>query len=207
MTPPKSTAPPPDLTLLFQVLDRQARAAFLLDRFTGILKQNETARHGLSRESDLLVTTDRPATRLEFSNTVVQRDFVAALHAVTNAKEDTRQGPRDLRLRGEPHPLFGELYPMPFTGSASEPRPPAVLIFTRLDILDPHLERKLRLLYQLTSREAAVASKLAGALGEADIARDLNISGNTLRSHRKAIYAKLGITSRAAFSALVARLM
>ena len=59
----------------------------------------------------------------------------------------------------------------------------------------------------LTSREAAVASKLAGALGEADIARDLNISGNTLRSHRKAIYAKLGITSRAAFSALVARLM
>jgi len=48
----------------------------------------------------------------------------------------------------------------------------------------------------LSERELDVLRLLAGDLGGPDIARALSVSLNTLRTHTKNIYAKLGVTSR-----------
>lgn len=48
----------------------------------------------------------------------------------------------------------------------------------------------------LSERELDVLRLLGGDLGGPDIARHLSVSLNTLRTHTKSIYAKLGVTSR-----------
>src|SRR6266516_871099 len=48
----------------------------------------------------------------------------------------------------------------------------------------------------LSERELDVLRLLGGDLGGPDIARQLSVSLNTLRTHTKNIYAKLGVTSR-----------
>jgi LuxR family maltose regulon positive regulatory protein len=50
----------------------------------------------------------------------------------------------------------------------------------------------------LSARELDVLRLLDSALSGADIARELSISLNTMRSHTKAIFTKLGVTSRPA---------
>jgi len=48
----------------------------------------------------------------------------------------------------------------------------------------------------LSTRELAVLRLLASDLNGPDIARELMVSLNTVRSHTKSIYAKLGVNSR-----------
>ena len=50
----------------------------------------------------------------------------------------------------------------------------------------------------LSERELDVLRLLASDLDGPDIARELTVSLNTLRTHTKRIYAKLGVTSRRA---------
>jgi LuxR family maltose regulon positive regulatory protein len=50
----------------------------------------------------------------------------------------------------------------------------------------------------LSERELDVLRLLGSDLGGPDIARELSVSLNTLRTHTKSIYAKLGVTSRRA---------
>jgi LuxR family maltose regulon positive regulatory protein len=50
----------------------------------------------------------------------------------------------------------------------------------------------------LSERELDVLRLLGGDLGGPDIARQLSVSLNTVRTHTKNIYAKLGVTSRRA---------
>jgi LuxR family maltose regulon positive regulatory protein len=50
----------------------------------------------------------------------------------------------------------------------------------------------------LSERELDVLRLLQGDLDGPDIARELSVSLNTLRTHTKNIYAKLGVTSRRA---------
>jgi LuxR family transcriptional regulator, maltose regulon positive regulatory protein len=55
-----------------------------------------------------------------------------------------------------------------------------------------------QLVEPLSERELDVLRLLGGDLDGPDIARKLSVSLNTLRSHTKNIYAKLGVTSRRA---------
>lgn len=57
--------------------------------------------------------------------------------------------------------------------------------------------------YGLTNRETEVAEAIARGLSMANIAEKLFISENTVRTHAKHIYAKLGIHSRQELSALL----
>jgi LuxR family maltose regulon positive regulatory protein len=60
----------------------------------------------------------------------------------------------------------------------------------------PHATRPQGLVDPLSERELDVLRLLGTDLGGPDIARELFISLNTLRTHTKNIYAKLGVTSR-----------
>ena len=48
----------------------------------------------------------------------------------------------------------------------------------------------------LTGREQAVLSLLRKSMSVSEIARELYLSGNTVKTHRRAIYRKLGVTTR-----------
>ena len=50
----------------------------------------------------------------------------------------------------------------------------------------------------LSERELDVLRLLGTDLGGPEIARELSVSLNTMRTHTKSIYAKLGVTSRRA---------
>ena len=55
-----------------------------------------------------------------------------------------------------------------------------------------------RLVQPLSARELEVLRLLGSDLDGPDIARELTVSLNTLRTHTKSIYAKLGVNSRRA---------
>jgi LuxR family maltose regulon positive regulatory protein len=55
-----------------------------------------------------------------------------------------------------------------------------------------------RLVETLSERELDVLRLLAGDLSGPDIARELFVSLNTLRTHTKSVYAKLGVNNRRA---------
>jgi LuxR family transcriptional regulator, maltose regulon positive regulatory protein len=48
----------------------------------------------------------------------------------------------------------------------------------------------------LTEREQAVLSLLRKSMSVSEIARELYLSGNTVKTHRRAIYRKLGVRTR-----------
>jgi LuxR family maltose regulon positive regulatory protein len=49
---------------------------------------------------------------------------------------------------------------------------------------------------ELSDREIAVLRMLAGSLSEREIARELYLSRNTVHTHTRSIYHKLGVSSR-----------
>ena len=51
-------------------------------------------------------------------------------------------------------------------------------------------------LQPLTEREQAVLSLLRKSLSVREIARELYVSGNTVKTHKRAIYRKLGVSTR-----------
>lgn len=195
------------IAILFRVLDTQARAAFLLDRLARIAAQNDFALQ-LRRTAPLFMPQDRASERLEFVNPLAQRGFAGALATML----DPTGGPKralELTLANAARPLLAELHPMGLmpAGTNAGKQPGAVLILTPLDRVPAALENRLRLVFSLTERETAVAASLASPRTETEIAERLNISANTLRTHRKTIYAKLGVASRAEFATLMARLV
>ena len=48
----------------------------------------------------------------------------------------------------------------------------------------------------LTGREQAVLSLLRKSMSVSEIAQELYLSGNTVKTHRRAIYRKLGVSTR-----------
>ncbi|WP_029059009.1 helix-turn-helix transcriptional regulator [Stappia stellulata] len=194
------------IAVLFRVLDTQARAAFVLDRMARVTAQNDFARQ-LRETKNLFTPCDRTGDRLEFVNPIAQRAFSGALFAVLDPTGGTKQA-LDMTLATATRPLLAELHPVALPSAT--PCPPAtcaILILTHLDMVPAALGARLRMVFSLTQRETAVAASLASPRTETEIAEGLNISANTLRTHRKTIYAKLGVASRAEFAALMARLV
>ena len=76
----------------------------------------------------------------------------------------------------------------PRTGTAAACSPPA----------RGSRRRSRSLVDPLSDRELDVLRLLGSDLDGPDIARELSVSLNTMRTHTKSIYAKLGVTSRRA---------
>jgi DNA-binding CsgD family transcriptional regulator len=65
--------------------------------------------------------------------------------------------------------------------------------------LDPQFARRAQPASRaepLTDRELAVLRLLRGPLRLGEIARQMDLSGNTVKTHTRAIYRKLGVSSR-----------
>ncbi|MCA1299007.1 helix-turn-helix transcriptional regulator [Stappia indica] len=203
-----AAAPHQRYAVLFDVLDRQARAAILLDAEAAVRAVNETARGFLRQAANLFVECERPPERLEFAHPLTQRTFLDALEKVRQPEPPASIAQCEFHvprsLNGD-RPMFGELL------SCQPPATPGgtdvLLILTRLDGPLPNLERRLHSAFNLTRRESTVAALLTQPLTEAELAATQGISVNTLRTHRKNIYAKLEVASRNELSLLLARLV
>jgi DNA-binding CsgD family transcriptional regulator/PAS domain-containing protein len=64
----------------------------------------------------------------------------------------------------------------------------------------------LALLFDLTPVESAIAARLAAGVSPAEICRERGISANTLKTHRRRLYDKMGVNSQAELAHLVAGL-
>jgi ATP/maltotriose-dependent transcriptional regulator MalT len=80
-------------------------------------------------------------------------------------------------------------------GATIDSCPDAGTLRHRLDALEPPEPGK-RGEADLSRRELVVLKMLKGPLSERDIGRELYLSHNTVHSHTKAIYRKLGVSSR-----------
>jgi LuxR family maltose regulon positive regulatory protein len=66
----------------------------------------------------------------------------------------------------------------------------------RLDRLMAGQSRTASLADPLTEREVAVLRLLRGTLSLREIGRELHLSQNTIKTHARAIYRKLGVSTR-----------
>jgi LuxR family maltose regulon positive regulatory protein len=71
-------------------------------------------------------------------------------------------------------------------------------LLSALTLTDAAMPEQNRLVDPLSERELDVLRLLASDLDGPDIARELVVSVNTMRTHTKNIYAKLGVNSRRA---------
>jgi DNA-binding CsgD family transcriptional regulator len=201
------------LALALGLLERQGRAAFVIGPQAQILAANATATK-MTRASAGFPVTDEPAgRRLEFAHPQAQQAFASAWRQLHSGTAEPVAFVISAGC-GPSHPVYAELQRVPEGGSEGEreARQSLLLVLTLLDPALPdariaELREKLRLAFRLTAREASVAAELAmPARAEEDVAARLGISANTLRTHRKVVYAKLGITSRAGLATLAGRL-
>ena len=77
-----------------------------------------------------------------------------------------------------------------------------------VQIVDPHASPdaqadRLRAMVGLTAAEARVAALIAGGLGNASVARALDISTNTVKTHLIRCYDKTGVRTQAALARLL----
>ncbi len=202
------------LALLLALLERQGRAAFIIGQQARILAANAIARK-LTRVSGGLPTTSGPdGQRLEFVHPQAQQAFAVAWRQLHGSAPEPVAFVIPAGC-GPACPVYAELQRVPGRSGDGEQAATQAALLLVLTLLDPGLpdtritalREKLRLAFRLTAREASVAAELAmPARAEEEVAARLGISINTLRTHRKVVYAKLGVTSRAGLATLAGRL-
>jgi DNA-binding CsgD family transcriptional regulator len=79
----------------------------------------------------------------------------------------------------------------------------AVLLFRESSNEQAELNARLARRFELTRQESIIAGQLLGGVETREIAGNLGIAYETVRSHAKRIYAKAGVKGRAGLSGLV----
>lgn len=199
MTIADSSPPGPAGTaVLFNLLDRIGRGAILIDGNAGFVSANGRAEQFLSDELEVRLRDNR----LELVNGAAQRALLAGLAELRGS------------LNGESAPVQFDLLP-PASGARPihaemvtvERTGFVLLMLTDLNETLITSVNHLAKVFNLTEREALIARLMASPLSETDIAASLGISLNTLRTHRKNIYAKIGVANRVELTILHLRLV
>jgi DNA-binding CsgD family transcriptional regulator len=161
------------------VLDLLREAVFVLARDARPLGMNRAAR-ALLREGDGLVLSPRGvAASTPVAATALRRGIERTAFGETLRMQVPRLAHGPLSLRVEPHPQG--------PGGAA-----AAVVFAADGESRTLRTHVLIARYALTPTEASVTRRLAAGVGLEQIARELDISLNTVRGHLKQIFAKTG---------------
>ncbi len=158
--------------LASHLLDAFSVATFVVDAGTRILVQNRSANHLLSRSNWL----ERRDERLALRHTVPT--LATMLKLGSSSGEMRRIAPP--AKQGEPELLVRRL-----SGSGLW----LILAHEAVPAL-PWLQRR----FGLTPAETTLASALSNGTPQADVAVQLGVSVNTVKSQAKALYAKVGVS-------------
>jgi DNA-binding CsgD family transcriptional regulator len=147
------------------------------------------ARDGIAIESGRLRASDpREDARLQrlLAEALRATEAIGASGGCTSVTRSP--GRRPLGLRVVPLPAAGRRLGVPSA---------AALVFVGESERGPHLEPEaLRGLYGLTPAEARIASRLGTGIALSRIARELGVSLETVRTHRKHLFRKTGVRSQ-----------
>lgn len=191
-------------SLLFGFLDRLNRAAFLLAPAATVLGVNESGSRLLADERPVR----KRSGRLEFIDPVVQRTFTDMLPLVLGDGVPAGAA-HEFAIRAESEtrrPVHAELVAVGDPARAQGDGRMAILMLTDLAVCLTAEIGRLATVFHLTEREATVAVMMAAPTTESQLAKALGITPNTLRTHRKNIYAKLGVSNRVELAIVLARL-
>lgn len=177
------------------ILDRLASGAILIDGTSRILYANSAAERMLDTGDGLRRRHDR----LRLACHAAQRRLAGAVRRLSGPDTDFSETRLNLNRPSGALPYMLTVLPALGDGtSALAPRAGALVLIddpeAGLAALSPqHLAEA----YELTPAEARVAALAGQALSVAGIARRAGVSSNTVKTHLKAIYGKLGIHSQA----------
>ncbi len=169
-------------------LDRLQKGMAMLQGNGTILQSNKFARQLFANCSQVKLS----AGKLEFTDTAHQREFQNAQSLATATIDlDVQQEMIIRRDEAFLRPIHIDIRLVD-----TDYDDLFFLFITDLEIQQQINVRKAATLFRLTDKEAIVLEQLSGIKTEPQIAADLDITKNTLRTHRKNIYAKLNISSR-----------
>ncbi|WP_420349552.1 helix-turn-helix transcriptional regulator [Pelagibius sp.] len=186
----------------FEALDQIGRAAFLVDRNAKVVRMNALA-ESLSATADGLTVR---GGKLVLDGQV-QRALQQALAQRLGEDENNKPSAATVIAVERPsgaRPYLAEVTPFEFEVFWST----GVAATALITINDPD-PRPIKSLSEwgkalgLTRGEWRVARRLASSRDEGEVAQALGISLNTVKTHRKRIYAKLGIHRRAELTAMI----
>ncbi len=180
-------------------LDRLQKGVAIVQGNGTILKYNKFAKRFFKQTPHIKVGSGK----LEFTDPGHQREFQNAQSLATATNDPDVQ--QELVLRRDEaflRPIHIEIRPVD-----TEFDDLFFLFVTDLEIHQKINIQKAAALFRLTDKEAIVLEQLSGTQTEPLIAADLDITKNTLRTHRKNIYAKLNVNSRVELAMLLSILV
>ncbi len=191
------------LLAALEALGRNGRAAFLVDRNARISHMNAKA-EAICALGDGL--TARHGRLLPHASQA-QKQLRAALSLQLGEGPKTApRGPTFVVIHRScaPMPYVAEVTPFAFDVFWSTPIAATALVtIDDPDSQRPVVSERVAAALSLTRSEARVAGFLVGGRSEREIAEALAVSLNTVKTHRKRIYAKLGVTRRAELAAIL----
>ncbi|GHB31178.1 hypothetical protein GCM10007094_19570 [Pseudovibrio japonicus] len=181
-------------------LDRLQKGIAIVHGNGTILQANRFARHLFEQTPQIKINS---TGKLEFTDPAHQREFQNAQSLV--AATNTPDFQQELILRRDE--AFLRPIHMEIRLVASRAEDLFYLFITDLEVQQQINIQKATALFRLTDKEAIVLEQLSGTQTEPQIAADLEITKNTLRTHRKNIYAKLNVSSRVELAMLLSLLV
>ncbi|SDR35435.1 LuxR C-terminal-related transcriptional regulator [Pseudovibrio sp. Tun.PSC04-5.I4] len=185
--------------LLAECLDRLHKGAALIQADSTILRCNAFAEKLFARTPQIKIN----AGKLEFTDLSHHRDFQNAQSLATATIDlDVKQ---ELIIRRDDAFLRPIHIDIRLIDTDTED-----LFFLFITDMEFQLQiniQKATTLFRLTDKETVVLEQLSGTKTEPQIAADMDITTNTLRTHRKNIYAKLNVGSRVELAMLLSVLV
>ena len=184
-------------------LDRFPYGVFLLGTqgevlFVNILARTILADKGVLSLKNGLVYALHHSTHRKLQ-AAIQNSLISAEQASFATREVMTISPR----AGGP-PFLIEVVPLlPRQQLLTESRPASVILVGERGKV-PHLrEHYVKEMYHLTNSEAEIAIMLAQGLRPAEVCQMKGISPNTLKTHRRRLFDKLGVKTQAQLARLI----
>jgi DNA-binding CsgD family transcriptional regulator len=180
-------------------LDRHPYPLCLLDKERRVIYGNSASRQILARRDGLSMVNGQLTALTERENKTLHESIAEALRRQTLERADIS------RLTENAMPYRILLFPLPMEeGFALGPVQPAVAAAI-LDLdAEPHFDSAvLQRLFSLTKTESAVAARLAQGQSTAEIADEMHLSVETIRTHLRRIMARTRTHRQSALVSLV----
>ena len=180
-------------------LERIDHGVMIVDGHARVLYANRAAESVIAR-SDGMIVSARVLRGATTSDT--QRLHALIADAVRGASGGTMRVARPSCAE----PFLVLVAPTGSSGRWAVDSAPAAIVFITDPERRPRLElRRLMDLFGLTATEAKVALALADGRGVPDAARDLRLSPNTVHTHLRRIFSKLGVNRQSELVRVLAR--
>lgn len=195
------------MSLYEQILDKLDMGVALLDERGRIVSSNHAARQAMRPEHGLNVIGNR-LVAAEAADIGRLRKAIADASSIISSPLQAQQG-QCIGLRDRSGTIVTELVIKPCSetelGARDEHIAVAVYIHTNIREAHPINSEALTGLYGLTGKEAITATLVASGMGLSDVAAQMAVSVNTVKTHLRSVYDKTGLNRQAQLISLLGK--